>query len=132
MTGLILTAVSGTQRGEQFAFSEKTLVLIGRSRDCDVRLPDATVSRRHCLIELEPYGVWVRDLESLNGTYLNGLRLGKKVREAELTEPGLTSRRLFDGDELSVGEHAFVVNLPVGEAEESNPVLNLEPMHAVA
>lgn len=50
-------------------------VLIGRSRDCDCVVSDPTVSRRHALLGFGD-GRWLlRDLHSLNGTYVNGARL---------------------------------------------------------
>lgn len=127
MTGLLLTAVSGELQGELFAFPGKTSVVIGRGRECDLRLADVTVSRRHCSLDIVPAGVWVRDLESLNGTFVNGLRLRHPGREVE---PCLSCRRLIDGDELSLGENAFLVRLIPQEEEAANPVFATEPLVA--
>jgi hypothetical protein len=56
-------------------------VTVGRSRDCDVVVGEETVSRFHAELRHSKSGAWtVRDLDSLNGTWLNGLR----VREARV------------------------------------------------
>lgn len=63
--------------------------LLGRSKDCDPRFEDSRLSRRHARIEHRD-GTWsVTDLESKNGTLLNGHRIG--------------SARLKSGDWLSLG-----------------------------
>ena len=50
----------------------KPKLLVGRQRECDIPLPFATVSSRHCELEYRD-GCWhVRDLGSKNGTYVNG------------------------------------------------------------
>jgi hypothetical protein len=64
---------------------------IGREPDSDVFLDDVTVSREHALLERKPDGVHLRDLNSLNGTYVNRERV--------------EDIRLADGDELQVGKY---------------------------
>ena len=62
-----------------------TRIVIGSASDCDLRLGDPTVSRRHCEIHVEPRGYVLRDLDSRNGTLL----ASALVREAVLL-PGAT------------------------------------------
>ncbi len=66
-------------------------LLIGRHRDCDVVLPSLNVSRRHARLYFRD-GSWIlRDLESTNGTEVNGMRVGRtEVRP---------------GDEIRIGSH---------------------------
>ena len=54
-------------------------VVLGRSRDCDLILPDVLLSRRHAELVRAEHGWLLRDLGSLNGTRLNGARLEKDV-----------------------------------------------------
>ena len=62
-------------RTPRLVLSMRQSVLLGRSRDCDCVLADSTVSRRHALLTCNE-GAWqLRDLASLNGTYLNGARI---------------------------------------------------------
>ena len=50
-------------------------MVLGRSHDCDLILPDVLLSRRHAEIERTARGWVLRDLGSLNGTRLNGARI---------------------------------------------------------
>ena len=45
--------------------------LVGRSSDCDYQIHQPLISRRHCLIHLRDGDIWVQDLGSLNGTFVN-------------------------------------------------------------
>ncbi len=75
---------------ERFALAGDRVV-VGRSHDCDLVLPDVVLSRRHAELVRAPQGWAVRDLRSLNGTFVNGKRV-----EAE--------RVLHDGDVVGVAE----------------------------
>jgi hypothetical protein len=55
-------------------------VVIGRSRDCDIQLADANVSRRHAELRQEGASFWIVDLGSTNGLEVNG----KRVKRAKL------------------------------------------------
>ena len=73
------------------------IVVLGRHSDVDVRLKHPEVSRRHCRFAFDD-GVWtVRDLNSLNGVFVNT----EKVREAPLQA----------GDRLRLGTVDFLVEL---------------------
>ncbi len=50
---------------------------VGRSHDCGIVIPEATVSRRHASIRVYDDAFSIRDLDSKNGTYVNGRRLGR-------------------------------------------------------
>jgi FHA domain-containing protein len=57
---------------------------IGRSRDCDIQLADANVSRRHAEVRQEGAAYWVVDLDSTNGMEVNGRRLKRaKLRQGD-------------------------------------------------
>lgn len=70
---------------------------IGRSLQSDLSVDDLRVSRRHCRIVSEPHGVTVTDLQSANGTFLNGQRINKAL--------------LRSGDRLAVGNAELVVQV---------------------
>src|SRR5947209_375129 len=63
----------------------KGSVVLGRSRDCDIQLTDANVSRRHAELRQEGASYWIVDLGSTNGMEVNG----KRVKRAKL-RPGDT------------------------------------------
>lgn len=52
----------------------KAVTSIGRSKECDVTLDDASVSRRHAEVHVGDGSVWILDLGSTNGTEVNGAR----------------------------------------------------------
>jgi DNA-binding NtrC family response regulator len=74
--------------------SRELPTLIGRGLDCDVRLPDDSCSRQHCRIECTGEDWIIYDLDSRNGTILNGERVSRRV--------------LDEGDVLTVG-HTWLV-----------------------
>jgi pSer/pThr/pTyr-binding forkhead associated (FHA) protein len=80
--------------------------VVGRHSACDRRLDDPEISRRHCAFSLHDGRVWVEDLQSLNGTRLNG-------------EAVAESRALADGDRLDLAHLAFQVRLPDTVESES-------------
>jgi pSer/pThr/pTyr-binding forkhead associated (FHA) protein len=85
----LLVVTRGPNAGSRLAVTrEKTTV--GRHPDSDIFLDDITVSRRHAEILRQPGGFVVRDVGSLNGTYLNR----ERVEEGPL----------INGDELQVGK----------------------------
>jgi pSer/pThr/pTyr-binding forkhead associated (FHA) protein len=119
-TRISLTVVEGPHRGEEAAWVGRTEITVGRSEECAFPLrgayEDVLVSRRHCLIAVRPEGVEVRDLESLNGTYVNGRPLGSPAAGGGSTA---FSSQLRDGDEIRIGTSALLVGIRevVGEAE---------------
>ena len=86
-------------------------LILGRLRSSDLRLSDPEVSKEHCAIEPRDGSFFVRDLGSLNGTFLNGIRLEGEVR-------------LRDGDAVFVGN--AVLRFEDDErAEDSTPIESL-------
>jgi hypothetical protein len=69
----------------------KRKVVIGRSRDCDIQLSDPNVSRRHAELRQEGATYWLVDLDSTNGTEVNGRRLKRaKLRPGDTITIGAT------------------------------------------
>ncbi len=67
---------------------------IGRGEECDIKVPVASVSRRHCLVWQESGSIWAADLGSSNGTFVNGVNVSQPVA-------------LFHGDRLVLGGTPF-------------------------
>ncbi len=70
----VLTIVQGQQSGEAAELTPG-LVLIGRSADCQLILDDDYVSTRHARVVAGESGLYIEDLGSTNGTYVNGSRI---------------------------------------------------------
>jgi pSer/pThr/pTyr-binding forkhead associated (FHA) protein len=68
---------------------DKRRILIGRSRECDVQVEDANVSRRHAELRQEGASYWIVDLDSTNGIEVNGRKLKRS--------------KLEDGDRVTMG-----------------------------
>jgi hypothetical protein len=69
----------------------KGSVVVGRSRDCDIQLTDANVSRRHAELRQEGASYWIVDLGSTNGMEVNGKRVKRaKLRAGDLITLGST------------------------------------------
>ncbi|MFM7036820.1 MAG: FHA domain-containing protein [Planctomycetaceae bacterium] len=75
-------------------------IVIGRGSDCNLRLSAPQVSRRHCFLRVSRDGVSITDLESSNGTWVNGNRLPSSVRQD-----------LTDGSQISLGPVRFLVHV---------------------
>jgi pSer/pThr/pTyr-binding forkhead associated (FHA) protein len=71
--------------------------LLGRSKECDVRISDPNVSRRHAELRQEGSAYWIVDLESTNGVLVNGRRQKRA--------------KLDDGDTITLGSTDVVFSL---------------------
>ncbi|HMQ10839.1 MAG TPA: GGDEF domain-containing protein [Oligoflexia bacterium] len=81
--------ITGQDIGKKFPI-QKSELSIGRSEACDIYVNDEDVSRNHALIKVLPSGIIIEDLESTNGTLVNGQAIAKKTL-------------LDDGDRIQVG-----------------------------
>ncbi|MFF7633126.1 protein kinase [Kitasatospora sp. NPDC008050] len=120
-----LTVVKGQLEPAEFVFEERTTCLIGRASDCRPKLPsDAhhdTVSRHHCLLDINPPDACVRDFGSRNGTYLNNRKIGQREEHQTPEEGAATAfpeHTLSDGDEIRIGDTVFRVSI---RAEQGSP-----------
>jgi Nif-specific regulatory protein len=84
-----LVAVTGVLSGEVFSLTEPE-VTFGRDAANIISFPDPALSRRHCVFASDADGWTLRDLDSSNGTFVNGVQI--------------TSHRLSEGDRIAVGD----------------------------
>jgi len=74
-------------------------ILIGRDKECRIPLTDdPLVSRRHALIEKKDDNYYIHDLDSTNGTYLNGNPVKKG-----------TKKKINSGDIIKIGKYEFSI-----------------------
>ena len=83
----------GPKAGARYALDSDVLS-VGRDPSSDIFLDDITVSRHHAEVRREGARYWIRDVGSLNGTYVN----------RSLAEDG----ELSEGDEVQVGKFRLV------------------------
>jgi Nif-specific regulatory protein len=76
---------------------------VGRVSSNDITLQDVAVSRRHCVIEEKDGHFLLADLESHNGTFVNGLPVRRYI--------------LQDGDRIEIGKSAFIFSLDQPDGE---------------
>lgn len=83
---ITLKVAKGADAGKSYSYDGKEILIVGRQADCSIKIPDSavTVSRYHCLIDISPPSVMVRDFGSLNGTYLNGKKIGQREAGAPI------------------------------------------------
>ena len=101
-----LKVTAGPYQGRIFSFAQHDTFLIGRNPEAHLCLPDDRYfSRNHCLLEMNPPHSFVRDLNSTNGTFVNGQR----VKDAPLK----------NGDRVQCGETILVVEVTTVDLDET-------------
>lgn len=95
-----LVILQGKQKGREIPLPE-TIFLIGRDEQCHLRPHCETVSQLHCAIAAWGGKVRVRDLQSRNGTVVNGLKIRGEIQ-------------VDDGDELQIGTLSFRIKIAKG------------------
>ncbi|QOJ00730.1 MAG: FHA domain-containing protein [Phycisphaeraceae bacterium] len=76
---------------------KKPRIVVGRQEDCQIRIPEGSVSRQHCEFRVNDTQVVLKDLGSSNGTFCNRRRI--------------TQTELAPGDLISVGPCVFVLRV---------------------
>jgi hypothetical protein len=75
---------------------KKVTNVVGREGTCDVYVESTQVSRRHCLLQVTERGLLVKDLESTNGTFVNGIPM--------------TDGYINEGDRLGLGTYVLTLH----------------------
>lgn len=91
-----LTAITGPVAGKRFEIGGRLVI----GREGEIRLPEPQVSRHHAAVQPVPAGIEVTDLDSLNGTWVDGRRVTGSVTVSA-------------GGRLSVGSTTFSVEVPL-------------------
>ena len=104
---VLIEIVSGDKAGEKYEYTSQERVFIGRQEDCAIIVPEKTVSRYHCMLDIMPPKVKLQDFGSLNGTFLNGEKIGQRERSQSWEEAQAMEHdeyELKDGDVLGLGK----------------------------
>ena len=89
-----LRAITGDLQGQVFSVDSE--IIIGRSTTCGIFVPDRRISREHARVFFDGERLFVEDLQSHNGVYVNGQRVAKA--------------ELFNGDLIRMGMSQFSVS----------------------
>ncbi|MDW3095756.1 MAG: GGDEF domain-containing protein [Gammaproteobacteria bacterium] len=85
-----VTAISGPRTGLSFQLEPDTDITLGRSPEAGLQVVDTGISRTHIRMRFDGVSVFVEDLKSANGTYINGNKLTDKIE-------------IKNGDQVSIG-----------------------------
>lgn len=102
----LLIVQRGPNRGARFLLDSDTTTA-GRHPASDIFLDDVTVSRKHCVFDQTKEGYQIRDIGSLNGTYINRQRI-------EIAE-------LHDGDEVQIGKYRMTFHASPHRPQAGEP-----------
>ena len=108
---VVLRGVSGSYFGKIVPVRGR--LVIGRGSDCDLVLDEVEMSRRHAVIENSGDGIYLRDLGSSNGTFVNGVQ----VRDAVL----------HPDDQIAFDQNRFLLEAPSLPTREEGAQLALDP-----
>lgn len=80
-------------------------LFVGRSDICNIYFDDDRLSKQHFVVEVNKMGCYIEDLESTNGTFVNGVKITNR-------------RMLLDGDIITVGREKIVFHMPKNQPVE--------------
>src|SRR3984885_11701066 len=95
----VLRFISGKYQGGEFPIAQDKQILIGRSSDLDMVLVEDMVSRKHARIAMQTDQIWIEDLGSTNGTFVNGEKIKRaRLKEGDRVLIGTSILKLIAGD----------------------------------
>ena len=104
---ITIEIIKGEGAGQKFEYEDAERIFVGRQADCGIVLPEKTVSRYHCLLDINPPMVKLQDFGSLNGTFLNDVKIGQRERDKSWEEASRDAHKeyeLHDGDVIGIGK----------------------------
>jgi pSer/pThr/pTyr-binding forkhead associated (FHA) protein len=109
---VILTIIDGPLQGQAYTFNSRTLCWVGRQSGCQIQFPDIPaydkISRIHCLIDIDPPKISVRDFNSKQGTYVDGKLISKR-ESGQAAPQGMNAdikpieKNLYSGNIIGLG-----------------------------
>jgi len=124
---ITLTITTGKLSGKQYIFDSRTSCLIGRNDDCHLSITDEfdqRVSRYHCLLDINPPEIRIRDLGSLNGTYINNTKIGGRQSHQNAEEAAKLNFPEYDlqhDDHITVGDTVLKITTEIKQAVNQHP-----------
>lgn len=112
-----LQAITGEFTGQEISVERD--MLVGRHQDAEILLQSTDISRKHAALLFRDDHIWVKDLKSTNGTFVNGERV-EQEQEIEL----------HDGDMLQFASFMFMILAPE-RYKADLPEIDVEPVTTV-
>ena len=104
---------TGTGMGARYPLADTPLVL-GRGNDCDIRINDHSVSRRHARIQPGADGYYAADLQSTNGTFVNDVPASMyKLKDGDYLRVGNCIYRFLAGGNVEAEYHEEIYRLTI-------------------
>src|SRR6478736_2508647 len=104
---------TGPGMGTRYPLSDTPMV-IGRASDCDIRINDHSVSRRHARIQPGPDGYYAVDLQSTNGTFVNDTPASMfKLKDGDYLRVGNCIYRFLVGGNVEADYHEEIYRLTI-------------------
>ncbi len=129
--------IEWNDKAEEIELEEGKSRILGRSKEyAQFVIDDARISRRHCLLSLENNNLYIQDLGSANGTYVNAQKIEPNIRvrvtpedSIQLTRAGLVRIKLSAYEEhFETGERKIYIDrdlLTIGRTEDNDIVIPL-------
>ena len=112
-----LQAITGEFTGQEISVERD--MLVGRHQDAEILLQSTDISRKHAALLFRDDHIWVKDLKSTNGTFVNGERV-EQEQEIEL----------HDGDMLQFASFMFMILAPE-RYKADLPEIEVQPVTTV-
>ena len=107
---------TGPGMGTRYALADSPMVL-GRGNDCDIRINDHSVSRRHARIQPGADGYYAVDLQSTNGTFVNDIPASIcKLKDGDYLRVGNCIYRFLAGGNVEAEYHEEIYRLTIIDA----------------
>lgn len=99
----VLIAQTGKSNGTRWTLDREEIIL-GRSPECDYVIPDRQVSRQHARISKHYDGYRIEDLNSKNGTYVNGVSIKEPalLQDGDVIQIALAFKIIYVGSEATI------------------------------
>jgi diguanylate cyclase (GGDEF)-like protein len=112
-TDPVLILIRGTPQGKRYSLKGQEKFIIGRDKTADIQLDDANVSRQHAQIIFEEEKIYIEDLGSRNGTFLNDEATGSgkiELAKEDMIKLGSTILKFLPAGQLETLYHINLTN----------------------
>ena len=126
---ITLTILNGKLQGKSYTYDSRTICWVGRQDNCNIQFPEISdyekVSRLHCLIDIDPPKISIRDFNSKQGTYVNSVLIGRRNSGAAAPQNIKANikpidKNLESGNIITLGDVHIKVTIN-GEQPDYNP-----------